>query len=192
MNVENQEKERENERVKPILLSSAKESAFAAVFVAVLIASQFALSAIPGVEVITLLFCTYSFAFGAKRGMISAIAFSLIRQLIFGFFPTVLILYVIYYPLLCLAFGALGKRMQANMKTLVLIVVLSCVCGAVFSLLDCVITPLWYGYSARAAKGYFLATLPVLGVQTVCVGIQTGALFLPLERVFGLIKRTFL
>lgn len=192
MNDKNQDEKQENMSTKPILLRSAKECAFAAVFVAILIASQFVLSALPGVEVITVLFCAYSFVFGVKRGVISAIAFSLVRQLIFGFFPSVLILYLIYYPLLTLAFGSLCKAIKANVKTIVFIVAISCVCCAAFSLLDCVITPLWYGYSAKAAKGYFLASLPVMGVQTVCVGLETGLLFLPLERVFRLIKRTFL
>lgn len=192
MKAEKQEKVEQETKRKSTILSSAKECAFAAVFVAILIVSQFAFSAIPGVEVITLLFCTYSFVFGWKRGVISAIVFSLIRQFIFGFFPAVLILYLLYYPLLCFGFGTLGKQMHANAKTLVFIVITACVCSAVFSLLDCVVTPLWYGYSLGATKGYFLATLPVACVQMACVSVQTAILFLPLERTFRVIKRTIL
>ena len=88
--------------------SSAKELAYISVFVALLIAVQLILSFIPGVELVTVLFVAYSFSMGVRRGMLAATTFSLLRQLDFGFFPTVLVLYLIYFNLLCLLFGLLG------------------------------------------------------------------------------------
>ena len=73
-------------------VSTAKECALISVFVSLVIAAQIALSAIPGVEIVTVLFVVYSFSCGVKRGMLSATAFSILRQIVFGFFPTVLIL----------------------------------------------------------------------------------------------------
>ena len=67
-----------------------KDCAYIAVFVALTIAAQLCLSFLPGVEVVTVLFITFSFVFGCRRGVAAATVFSLLRQLIFGFFPTVL------------------------------------------------------------------------------------------------------
>ena len=87
---------------------ASKECAYVAVFAALLIAAQLCFAFLPGVEIVTVLFIAYSFVFGARRGVLSAVTFSLLRQLVFGFFPVVLILYLIYYPLLAFLFGFLG------------------------------------------------------------------------------------
>lgn len=170
-------------------LRPAKECAFIAVFVAVLLASQLALSAIPGVEVITALFAVYSFCFGYRRGWISATAFSLIRQFLFGFFPNVLVLYLVYYNLFVTVFAFLGTKIKRVVTGMVVIVPTACACTATFTLLDCVITPLFYGFSAKASNAYFYASLPIMLSQTVCAGISTALLFLPLWRTFLLVKR---
>ena len=116
---------------KKIIVYTAKECAFLAVFVAILIAVQTVLSAVPGVELVTVLFVSYSFVAGAKRGMFAATAFSLLRQLVFGFSPTVLILYLIYYNLLTLTFGLFGRRIDIKGKHLPIIVGIACA-GTVF------------------------------------------------------------
>ena len=81
-------------------VKTAREIAFAALFVALVIGTQFVLSAVPGIELVTVLFTAYAFVFGAKRGMLAATAFSLVRQFVFGVFPNVLILYLVYYKAL--------------------------------------------------------------------------------------------
>ena len=134
---------------------TAKECALLAVFVAVVIASQLALSAVPGVEIVTVLFVAYSFSVGAKRGMLASTAFSLLRQVIFGFFPVVLVLYLVYYNLLALGFGALGRRIKSPVKSLPWIVALACMGTILFSVTDNILTPLWYGYTERAIRAYF-------------------------------------
>ena len=166
----------------------AKECAYIAVFVALTIAVQFAFSALP-VEFVTLLFVVYASVFGVRRGVVAATAFSLIRQLLFGFFPVVLILYLWYYNFLAIVFGLLGKYLQGGWKRLPLAVVIACVCTILFTLSDNVLTPLWYGYSARAARYYFYASLPFMLPQTLGVGLSVGVLFLPLTRVFRRIER---
>ena len=163
---------------------TAKESALLAVFVAVVIAAQIVLSFIPGVEIVTVLFVSYSFVAGWKRGMFTATAFSLLRQIIFGFFPTVLILYLIYYNLLAFTFGALGGRIKNTIKSLPFLVIVACLGTALFSVLDNIITPIWYGYSAQATRAYFFASLPFMIPQVICVAISVSVLFLPLWKVF--------
>jgi hypothetical protein len=171
------------------LAYSAKECAFIAVFVATVIAAQLALSALPGVEVVTALFVSYSFAFGVRRGCVAAIVFSLLRQLLFGFFPTVLIVYLIYYTILTAVFGLLGKRVKNLLKYLWLIVMVACICSVCFTTFDNIITPYFLGYGEKAWQLYVYASLPVMGVQVATVAVTVGLLFLPLQRAFALIAR---
>ncbi len=169
-------------------LRSAKESAYVAVFVALLIAVQLALAVLPGVELVTVLFVAFAFVFGIGRGMVAATAFSILRQLLFGFYPNVLLLYLVYYNLLTLLFGLLGKYVKPSGKKLIVIVLLACVCTACFTLIDNIITPLWYGYTRRAAEIYFKASLTVMLPQIVCTAVTVGVLFLPLYGVFRRLK----
>ncbi len=176
-------------RQKTTAVRSAKECAYIAVFVAVLVAVQLVLSALP-VELVSVLFLSYAFVFGIRRGIAAATTFSLLRQFIFGFFPTVLILYLIYYNALALLFGGLGRICKKPVRLLAVIVVCACVCTVAFTLLDNLITPLWYGYSAEARSAYFYASLSFMLPQTAGVGVSAALLFLPLERAFRLVKRT--
>ena len=161
-----------------------KDCAYIAVFVALTIAAQFCLSFVPGVEVVTVLFVSFSFAFGCRRGMIAATAFSLLRQLIFGFFPTVLVLYLIYYNLLALLFGFLGWWSRLTPKKLFWLTALACVCTVCFTLIDNIITPLWYGYSGRVFKLYFYASFSFMIPQVICTAISVGVLMFPLVKIF--------
>ena len=136
---------------------SAKECAYLAVFVALLIVVQLVFSAVPGVEAVTVLLVSYAFVFGVRRGVIAAAAFALLRQIVFGFSPTVLILYLVYYPALSAAFGGFGHAVKKPLFSLWWLVLVACVCTATFTMIDNVITPLWYGYSKRALKIYFYA-----------------------------------
>ncbi len=177
-------------KAKTVGVYSAKECAYLAAFVALVLALQLVFAAVPGVELVTVSFVAYAFAFGAKRGCIAATAFALIRQLVFGFFATVLILYLVYFNLLALLFGLLGKKLRVSGKNLVWLVLIACVCTVFFSMFDNVLTPLWYGYSARARKAYFLASLPFMIPQVICTAVSVSILFLPMVKVFSMAKRT--
>lgn len=165
---------------KNIAVYSAKELAVMSVTVALLIGGQFMLSAIAGVEIVTALFISFCFAFGLKRGVVVATAFSLLRCFVFGFFPTVIILYLVYFNLVAVIFGLLGK-----LDTKIWLVVLSaCLCTVCFTLLDDIITPIFYGYTLKMSKAYFVASLPAMFTQTVCTLITVTILFLPLKKIF--------
>ena len=177
-----------NERKKRIL-SAGKGCAYLAVFVALTIAAQLCLSAIPGVEVVTVLFVSFAFSFGVWQGVLAATAFSLLRQFIFGFLPNVLILYLVYYNLLAMLFGFLGRKMKNPLRKLWLLVLLACFCTVCFTLLDDIITPLWYSYTSKAARAYFYASFTIMIPQVICTAVTVGLLFLPLRKVFVLVKR---
>ncbi len=169
---------------------SAKECAYLAAFVALVIALQLAFSFVPGVELVTVSFITYSFVMGARRGMIAATAFSLLRQLIFGFQPVVLILYLVYFNLLTLGFGLLGKKIKPLTKNVVWLVIFACIGTVCFTMIDNILTPVWYGYTPRATKAYFLASLSFMIPQVICSAVSVACLFFPLTKVFYIVKRT--
>ena len=172
--------------IKPLF--STKDCAYVSIFVAVVIVVQLAFSSLPGIELVTLLFVTYSFVFGITRGVISATAFSLLRQILFGFFPTVLVLYLVYYNFLVFIFGILGKHIKSPLKALWLIVIIACICTACFTMLDNFITPVWYGYSEKARQAYFKASLAFMLPQIFCTAVSVGGLFIPLNKIFKMIK----
>ena len=174
---------------KKIAARSAKECAYLAVFVALVIGLQVALSALPGVELVTLLFVTYAFVFGIARGMLAATAFSLLRQLVFPFSPTVLVLYLVYYNLLAATFGGFGKIVKKPSACLWWLTLAACLCTVCFTLFDNVITPWWLGFSIKARRAYFYASLSFMIPQVICTAVTVGVLFYPLQRVFRQIKK---
>lgn len=169
---------------------SAKECAYLAVFVALVIALQLALSLVPGVECVTVMFVVYAYVMGWKRGMLAATAFALLRQIVFGVFLTVLILYLLYFNLLAFCFGMLGKRERNLKKFLPIAVVIACMGTIAFTMIDNVLTPLWYGYSQRDTILYFRASLPFMIPQVICTALTVSCLFLPLCRVFQRLRKS--
>ncbi len=184
----NNKNQRKKQKIKR-RIHTAKECAYLAVFVALLIAIQVVLAVIPGVELVTVLFVSYAFVFGWKRGMVAATAFALLRQIVFGVYPVVLALYLIYFNLLGLAFGMLGGKIKQAVRFLPLIVIIACTATACFTLLDNILTPLIYGYSWRALQIYFQASLSFMIPQIVSTAVSVGVLFLPLRSVFAFARK---
>ncbi len=171
-------------------MRSAKEVARLAVFVATAIGAQYALSAVPFVEVVSLLFLCFAFVFGVVRGVVATVAFSLLRQLLFGFYPVVLILYLVYFSMLSVVFGLLPKWCKwTGWKLLLIATLLAAVCAACFTLLDNLLTPWYYGYTPKAAELYFKASIPFMLGQTICACVSVSGLFLPLTKALFFIKK---
>ncbi|MBQ3234979.1 MAG: hypothetical protein IJA97_02345 [Clostridia bacterium] len=171
-------------------MKTAKEIAILSVFTALLIGGQFVLSAISGVEVVTVLAVSFFYCFGVVRGAIVATAFSLIRCFLFGFFPNVIILYLIYYNLLAVVFGLIGVAFdrKITVKKMVVIVVVAVLMTALFTLLDNLVTPLFYGFTKTAKKAYFIASLTTMLPQIICATATVSLLFYPLYRIYKSIK----
>lgn len=184
--------EPENEPVtrKRAAVRGVKNVAITAVFTALLLGAQYALWFVKGVELVTLLLLVFSYRFGVKCGVLSAVAFSLLRCFLFGFFPSVILLYLIYYPLFAALFGLLGNvfSRRVNFRIVLLLTAAAAVCTACFTLIDDVITPLFYGYTRDAALAYFVASLPTMGVQTVCAALSVGLLARPLLSLLNRVK----
>lgn len=242
-------------------ISPSREIAYIAVTCALLIGGQYVFSFVAGVEIVTLLLVCFAYTFGVRRGVVLSVVFSLLRCIIYGIYPTVLILYLVYYPFLSAVFGMLGHIGEEGFKSfnwalavmvncLLLAVVVACaavycldlikisrlykttayillwivfalsvglsiafngllialkffkkevaaglklitvasvaaVCTIIFTLLDDVITPLFFGYTNLAWLAYFYASFPVMLTQTVCTIVSVCSLFLPLTSVMN-------
>jgi hypothetical protein len=175
-------------------LGSAKEIANIALMSALLLGGQFVLSQVGGIEVVTVLLLTYSYSFGAKRGMCVAVCFVALRNFIFGFYITVFILYIVYYPLFALFWGTVGRRI----KNLWAITLVATICTLLFTVLDNVITPLFNFFSPsvswnfKATYFYWLASVPFAIIQCACTIITVALLFKPLTKVFDTINKSSL
>ncbi len=156
--------------------------AFSGVFIALLLGCQFALGGVAGVELVTPLLLSFCFYFGVRQGVLVAVSFSLLRCLIFGFSPTALILYLIYYPLFALLFGGMGhlRHERLSAGTYLLLTLLAVVCTAGFTLLDDIITPVFYGFTWEQMKVYWIASLAVMLSQILCAAITVPLLVPPL------------
>lgn len=118
--------------LNPQKLSPSREIAYTAVMCALLIGGQFVFSAVAGVEIVTLLLLCFAAVFGARTGAICATAFSLLRCIIFGFSPTALILYLVYYPSFAALFGGLGhikKSTYENYPVYLTVISNTVLCG---------------------------------------------------------------
>lgn len=165
----------------------AKDFAIIGVYTALLIGGQYALSFVAGVEVVTVLLLTFAFRFGFRRSLIVANAFCILRCFIFGFFPTVIILYFIYYNLFVLLFAFIGKRLKGKLTAvkLLIIVCAAALANACFTLLDDIITPLFYSFDLSTTKAYFITSLYTMATHVICTVATVSLLFPPLNAVFG-------
>lgn len=176
--------EQENKQKTNFWVRSTKECAYFAVFLAILFAVQFAFSSVVGIELISVLFITYAYVFGIRRSIFVSVVYSLARCLLYGFFPQVLVLYVVHFSLLCLIFGAMGKSKAGLVKC----VIISIIATVGFTLLDDVITPLFYQFSLAVFKTYFIASLLPMLIHCACVGASVAVLFKPLTKAFNIAK----
>ena len=249
------------QQIKGKKLTPSKEVAYIAVMSALLLGGQYVLSFVAGVEIVTILLICFSYSFGMRRGAVCALSFSLLRCLLFGFYPTVIILYLIYYPLLAIVFGALGHIKQSTFKNypwyfaliinvfllgiavacalcygldlikisriykvtiytllwvifalciglliafdclliakkafkkdtadalkLITFASLAAICTICFTLLDDIITPLFFGYSYTSWLAYFYTSFTAMLPQTVCTIVTVITLFFPVTALFS-------
>lgn len=192
---------------KGIVGFSSKSIAITAVTVALLIGGQFVLSFFAGVEIVTLLLAVFCVTFGVLHGLVASVAFALLRCFVFGFSPSVIILYLIYYPLFSLAVGFYGKLLNKvfdgseNHKSglfhtkiarfLVFnvgLVILVCFLTCTFTMLDNLITPWIMGFGRNSKMIYFYNSLPTLLSHVICVGVTVLVLFFPTYKIMEKVK----
>ena len=97
---------------KKKILSGAKAIALVGITAATVECGKLALSALPNVEIVTLLLALYGYVFG-WYGVLSAVVFVSIEPLVYGF-GTWLPAYFIHWPLVAIVFMLLGKIKLKN------------------------------------------------------------------------------
>lgn len=169
------------------MFKSAKEIAFIGVVVSVLIGGQFVLSAFAGIEIITVILAVYCFTFGIVRGVITATAFSLLRCIVFGFFPHVVLLYLIYYNLFAVVVGLFGKWLKHSPLPIQIgvITVLCVLLVLIFTVIDIVLNLWILGVVPPVAqKIYVVKSIPVAITQALSNAVIIPLCFYPLLKVF--------
>ncbi len=171
-------------------MKATKDLTIIGLYTALLIGGQIALAGISGVEIVTLLITAFAFYFGVIRGTVLATVFSVMRCFVFGFFPNILILYLVYYNLFAVVIGLIGKAMnrELNLKKHILVVLAVALLTVIFTLLDNIITPNFFGYTSDAAKAYWVTSLTAVIPQTICAVVSVGLLNMPLVKLFDKLK----
>ena len=161
-----------------------------ALCVAMLIGGQLALSAVSGIEIVTVMLLCFCYVWGVRHGVATAIAFSLLRCFIFGFYINVVVLYLVYYTLFALFFGWLGSRLGNTLSFPRILLVIACavIFTLIFTLLDNVITPLVFGFNQNAARVYFTASLATLIPQLACTAVAVSVFFVPITKIISKLK----
>jgi hypothetical protein len=165
-------------------MKTAKSIILPGVYTALLIGVQFVLSGVAGVELVTILLLCFCYRYGIKQGMLVANAFSLLRCFIFGFFPNVIILYLIYYNVFALVGGWLGTKQKGNysVKKHAVVLAVALLLTLSFTLLDNIITPLMSSSTWQQAKVYAIGSITILIPQLICTAVTTIVLFRPLTK----------
>ncbi len=116
-------------------LSGAKAIALVGITAATVECAKLVLSALPNVEVITLLLALYGYVFG-WYGVTAAVVFVSIEPLIYGF-GTWVVSYCIYWPLVAFVFMLFGKiRLKNRWLLTVAALGLTFLFGVITSLID--------------------------------------------------------
>ena len=155
-------------------MKQTKDVTVIAMYTALLIAAQYALSFAAGVEVVSAMIAV----FGTKKGVILAVSFSVVRCLAFGFFPTVIVLYLVYFPLYAFVMSLPAKK---NVDRIWVVVPLAAALTACFTLIDDVLTPLLMSFSKKAWSAYFYSSLPTMLTHVLSVTAGTLVLYAPLK-----------
>lgn len=101
----------------------ARDLALVSIYTAMLIGGQLIFSWIAGIEIVTVLLVAFCYSFGAKRSLVLVNAFLWLHCIIFGFFPTVVILYIVYYNLFAIFLLLSGKCVNNELQCLIIITV---------------------------------------------------------------------
>ena len=172
------------------VLSGAKAIALVGVTAATVECAKLALSALPNVEVVTLLLALYGYVFG-WYGVTAAVVFVSIEPLIYGF-GTWLPSYFIYWPLVAIVFMLLGKiKLKSRWLITVVAVGLTFLFGILTSLIDVGLLSgnfdnFFYRFGLYYARG-----IVFYAIQIACNAVLFPCFFLFLADKLSVMRRQF-
>ena len=160
-------------------LKGARFVAYTALAAASLTAGKFVLSAIPNVEIVTLLCAVYGFVLGAQ-GVLATCIFVACETLIYGLGPWV-ISYAIHWPAVALVFWLLSRFIKpSRVIPTIVAVIMTTSFGVLTALVDVgLFSGFWDDFGQRFAI-YYVRGAVFYVTQIVCNAIVFPLLFKPL------------
>lgn len=160
-------------------LKGARFVAYTALAAASLTAGKFVLSAIPNVEIVTLLCAVYGFVLGAQ-GVLATCIFVACETLIYGLGPWV-ISYAIHWPAVALAFWLLSRFIKpSRVIPTIVAVIMTTSFGVLTALVDVgLFSGFWDDFGQRFAI-YYARGAVFYVTQIVCNALVFPLLFKPL------------
>lgn len=156
---------------------NTKDVALVGLLAAVITAAKQALSFLPNIEIVTLLFIVFTVTFGAKRALMVSVIFTTLQIAIYGF-ATWLLVYYFIWPMLIIV-SALMKR---KLKTEYGFAVLAGLYGLTFGLICAVFESFFYG--AAYGIAYWVRGIPFDLIHGVSNFITVLLLYRPLCSAF--------
>ncbi len=148
---------------------------------ATLTAGKFVLSAVPNVEIVTLLCALYGYVFG-WWGVLSAVIFVGMEPLLYGF-GTWFVSYLLYWPLVCAVFALLKKGGVQNRFLLgFFAVLLTLYFGALTTFVDIALLVGFRDNFFSAFRVKYLAGVAFYLTEIVTNAVVFPLLFLPCAR----------
>ena len=151
----------------------ARQIALVGVMAATLECGKLVLSALPNIEVVTLLCALYGYVFGIY-GVMAAAVFVCIEPLIWGF-GSWLITYIIYWPMVAVIFMLLARRGVRGRGVITAIALaMTFLFGVISSVIDCAF---YLGINE-----YYLQNLPIYylrGIAFYIAQLATNAALFP-------------
>lgn len=160
-------------------LKGARFVAYTALAAASLTAGKFVLSAIPNVEIVTLLCAVYGFVLGAQ-GVLATCIFVACETLIYGLGPWV-ISYAIHWPAVALVFWLLSRFIKpSRVIPTIVAVIMTTSFGVLTALVDVgLFSGFWGDFGQRFAI-YYVRGAVFYVTQIVCNALVFPLLFKPL------------
>lgn len=169
-------------------VKGARFVAVTAVAAATLTAGKFVLSAIPNVEIVTLLCAVYGFVLGVQ-GVLATVIFVACETLIYGV-GTWVISYAVHWPSVALVFWLLSRFIKpSRIVPTAVAVVMTVWFGVLTSLVD---VGLFSGYTedfGRRFAVYYARGAVFYAIQTACNAIAFPLLFKPMSELLARLLR---
>jgi energy-coupling factor transport system substrate-specific component/cob(I)alamin adenosyltransferase len=163
---------------------SAKDIVLIGILSASITGGKMVLSAIPNVEIVTLLFMVYTVVFGIRRTLFVSIIFTTTEILLWGV-HTWLLTYYIIWPLLILLTGLLSRFLTGDFTRAFLAGAFGLTFGMYFAIVEAMLYGLNYGFV------YYIRGIPFDIIHGASNFIVVLMLFKPLERMLGRLAKNY-
>lgn len=131
---------------------------------------------VPSLLLCIAILCVYFAINGIPISIIYQAKVTIMLWILFGI---CIFIFISYFVASIVSRSNLAKEISITVSTAVC-------CTVMFTLLDDIITPLFYGYSIDVAIGYFYTSFLALLPQTISVSLSVAILFYPLKKTMQL------